>query len=467
MVGSTRKSLAALHYGLLFLTLFGYVYLGVYRAMPFNLLSPENFRHERGAVRGSFLKVYNYAEDVHRDPARSVWDLGDHLVYRGHNPGMFLFSTVVLYELGLDEPSKILPVPLAMNTLTLLLLYLLFRGLFRQRWIGLFTALYAAFCAAFLTQATALGAGSYGKLFQLAAGLAFLHYLRNGRRPLLAATVIFYFLACWNYWEWYVSTALLLLGVHYAERGRVFSRDLRAVACAPLAAFGSFLALMAANQGGLGAALRWLYSVVMFRTLDRPQPAGYFDNSPAGKYLDLESLGGYLEQIGSRIDGWYHLPPAAFALMLAVVLFVHPKSRENAYRVFFFLLPAAFYWNLVMVQHTIIHYYTALHYYIALTPIFGCFVVEAAEYAYRKLEGRPFRRLVAGLVVFPVVYTVAAGMASDILGTQAKYRERYLEHQRKGGDGKAAVPLNRVPGPAKASRGERPASRPRTPAPSR
>jgi hypothetical protein len=199
------------------------------------------------------------------------------------------------------------------------------------------------------------------------------------------------------------------------------------VAGAPVAAFLSFLGAMVIRTGGLMGSLKWLHTVVMFRVFDQPQPGGYFRKSPPNAYLNASSVGDYLSTLGERIEAWYYLPPEIFALMLAAILFAHAPAREKSYRFFLFLVPAAFYWNVLMLQHSLIHFYTALHYYLLMGLIFGCFVVEVPGYLGRRLGERPFRKLIIGLVLFAVVYPVLAGMTSYISERQSLYRKQYEE----------------------------------------
>jgi len=425
----SRPSIRLLHYALLGFVLLTYFSLGVVRAIPENLMLKPNIKHTGGAVRASVRKIHSYSVAVGLNPNGSVWDLDEHLVFRDHNPGMFKWMGVVLYESGLESLFAMQMFPLALNTLTLLLIYALFRKLFRQPWIGLFSAAYLAFCPVFLTQATSLGSGSYAKLFQIASALLLLIYLRGEKRGALLGAAVCYFLACWNYWEWYISTALVLMGIHYAERGKVFARDVAILAWTPVAALVSFLIAMVVHLGGFANAGRSLVSAVMFRAFDRPREGEFYGKAhEAGRYLNLESFGGYLETIGDRIETWYYLPPVVFALMLAAVLYAHDPTRTKAYRVIVFLVPAAFYWNFLMLQHGVIHFYTALHHYLLLALIFGAFVVEIPAFLKRRLGDRPFRRWIAALLLFPVLYPVVSQMSADISRTQALY------HARAAGD---------------------------------
>jgi hypothetical protein len=274
--------------------------------------------------------------------------------------------------------------------------------------------------------ATALYAPPYGRFLSLGAALAFLHYLRTSRRILFALAFLGYFLACWNYWEWYVETALFLLGVHYVERDRLFSRELGILALAPLSAFAGFLALLSIARGGLGNAIQWLMSVFTFRTLDQTRPSGYVGEFyEPGQFLDMAVLGGHLERISTRIEGWYYLSPALLAVMLAIVLTLHPRARNRAYRMFLFLLPAAFYWHFAMIQHTTIHSFTAALHYPLIALIFGCFVVETPRYVSKRLGERPFRKTIAALVMVPVLLPVVSGSVGYLLPMQKIYWENH------------------------------------------
>ena len=217
-----RERLLALNYVILLLGLVVYVYLGMYRALPYNILSPGARTHSGGATTGSIEKIYNYAKRVHNSSEESALDIPKHILHRGHNPGFFRLVSVWLYEAGVRSLFGLQMLPLALSTSAILVLYLLAAAFFGDRWIALFAALFAAFSPTFLTQATSLGGSAYGKLFQLMTLLAFLQYLRGSCRLWLIVAFGSYFLACWNYWHWHVGTAVLLIGLHYVHRRSFF-----------------------------------------------------------------------------------------------------------------------------------------------------------------------------------------------------------------------------------------------------
>jgi len=429
----STKGSAIAHGCLVALILIVYLYLGVYRAMPYNLSLKENQARAGGASGGS-MRVYKAARAMSKYPLR---DLHRYLIYREHNPAVFLFVMVVLIKAGVNSMFGLEMVGLALSALSLLLLYLLVLKLFRDRWIALFTVAYVGLCPPFV-RSHFLHAMPYARFFSLSALLAFLYYLRTSRRWLLVLAVVCYFLTCWNYWMWYVSTALLLAGIHYVERERLISRDLGILVVAPISAFASFLALLAVSKGGLLKASQWLFSVATWRSVDVMQSGGYTGSAhkwEAGDLVNLATLGTYLQTLSTRIEDWYYLSPAVLAAMLAVVLFVHHKNKDNVYKVFFFLVPAAFSWHLLMIQHTIQHHQTTGYHYPLIALIFGCFVAETPRYIYRKLEGRPFRKTLAVLAICPILLPVLTGMTADILPTQKKYmaiNRHYLSLRAQG-----------------------------------
>ena len=422
---SRTKYLLALHYALLVLLLTSHVYLGVYRAMPYNVMLKINREHDKGDTGVSVKAVHASAHELAPLP---WWHLHQHLVWRGHDPGLFQLIAVLLIKIGVGSLFGLQMVGLGLTALALLLFYFLIRALFRDRWIALASILYIAFCPVFRNYATSIHVHSSGKVLMMGALLAYLYYFRSKRMAGLVLAIALYFLACWNHCFAYINGPLLFAGIHYVERRRVISRDLVALAAAPVLALSGFFAIMVAHCGGLYNAAKTLFGVAMFRFLDMPQPDGYFgDKFEPGDFVDLGKLGRHLARLTTRIEDWYYLSPAILAAMLAVVLFVHPKTRDNAYRVFLFWIPAAFIWHFTMIQHTIIHNFSAAYHYPLIALIFGCFVTETPRYVYRKLEGRSFRKTIGVLAIFPVLLPVVSGISADVL---AKHHRYLVNHNR-------------------------------------
>ncbi|HIJ74553.1 MAG TPA: hypothetical protein HPP83_10675 [Candidatus Hydrogenedentes bacterium] len=410
-----EKRLRALHAGLVVLVLAVYVYLGLSQLLPEDVVQWYGV-----GKKPSVLKVHRFAAELAERP---IWEIHRHLVYLGHDPAMFQLLAVALIKAGFSI-NDLQMAGLAARTVALLLFYFLVRAVFRQRWIALCALLYLSLCPAFVVSATSIHASGYGRLFSLGAVLAYLYYLRTSRKALLVITVVSYFLACWNYWQWHIETGILLAGVHYLERKALSFRDVARIAITPIAAFGSFYALFAVHKGGLANAGEWLLSVVAFRTLDRTHGAGYYGGQyDPGHFLNTETIGTYLQVVAERIEKWYYLSPAVLAVMLAVVLFVRRNTRDNSSNMLFFMLLAAFYWHFLFPQHVVIHWATATYHCVFVATLFGCFVIDTPAYLYRRLEPGPFRKTIAVLALFPVVFPVVGGTMADVLPRHRIYTQ--------------------------------------------
>ena len=140
MSDSKRDRLLGLNRALLVLCLVLYVFLGVFKALPYNIISKHNIDQSRGAAFASVYRIYKYAEKVEakRSQAASSSEAGesfafrDHLLFRGHNPGFFLFVSVVSYRVGIESLFGLQMLPLALSTATLLALYFLVLGRTKQ-----------------------------------------------------------------------------------------------------------------------------------------------------------------------------------------------------------------------------------------------------------------------------------------------------------------------------------------------
>ena len=422
----------ALHTCLMITALGLYVYLGACRAVPDNIRRLQNEAHSQGDADVSVLAVY---EAALANAEKPLFPLHEHLIWRGHNPGLFRLGAVCFVKAGVRSLYGLQMVGLALTTATLLLFYILIHALFRDRWIGAASMAYIAFCPAFAAYATSLHVESWGRCLFMGACVAYIYALRKPSTPLLALAIGLYYLACWNHWFWFVIAPLFLAGIHYAERGRAITWRLAVLAVAPIAALAGFFAMMVARYGGAAQAFRNLVGVASFRILDAPIAGRYASNwSEPGKYLNAGAMARYLELIDARIERWYYLSPGTLAIMLAIVLVYRvqkwrdvypPRSRD--YSVFVFWLPAAFAWHAIMWQATIIHEYSAAYHWPVVAAIFGCFVIEVPRCVYRYLDCQPFRRTVAVLVLVPVLVPVLAGILAEVGGRHATDAERIAQ----------------------------------------
>ncbi len=371
---------------------------------------------------------YLYSENNERERdyyyyQMAVWhanqplaDSMDSLVFRKHNPGFFLFASQMLIRAGCSSMYSLHMASLVLVTATLIMVYLLLRSLFRNRWIALFALCYIVFTYAFRQYSININAIAYGRFFTVAACLAYLYYLRGNRRWLLALACCCYFLACWNYWERYVETALLLWGIHFVERERFFSRSLIPLAIAPVLALGSFF-LVAAQQmgGGFTEVAKEMHHMAVLRSVDVATEQHVEHQSL--QYITLSRMVSYFGRMGGDITKMYFITPAVWALMLAAVLFAHHPDRRRAYRILPFVFASAFYWHLLMYQHIITMQHIAYHHYLFMAILFGCFVVEIPGYVYRNLQDRPCKALLAGALIFPAVFPATNGVLKASIPT--------------------------------------------------
>lgn len=408
--------LSVVHYVLLASGLLLYVYFACFRMLSYNIISEATASEY---ANGCTYVMVKGVIDSSRGPLSF-----NHLVFNNHNPALYRIVCGALLSAGLDEYGVQVSA-LVLTTLTLLLVYFFVRSLFHHKWIALVSTLYLAFSAVFYGNSSSLFGDTYGAFFGFAALLFYLLFLRAGRRTLMATAMLCYFLACWNYWAWWIVPGIMFIGIHHVERRRLFSPSLALLFVAPLLTLCSLLCVLAVQKGGVFAGLKWFASVAAWRILDHPMPEGYGAWHDAGQFLNLGSLGAYLQMTGDRIEEWYYLGPAIWAGMLAIVLLVHPRVRTNSYTIFLYLLPASFCWSVIFVQHAIIHSVVTAYHFPFFGVLFGCFVVETPSFIYRKLHGRRFRKLIACSAIFPVVYPVASGMLLTVLSAHQEHKENF------------------------------------------
>lgn len=392
-----KAFIGALHYGLLVMPLVLYVLFALMAAYPY--LFNESRSRERD---------FYYYEEALFYARQPIQDTFGSLVFREHNPALFMAVLQLALRAGLGGMYQMHMLILTLNIALLVLLYLLIRGLFHNRWIALFSVLFILSSGAFRFFGISIHAISFGRLFSIAACLFYLYYLRRHHRWLLYMACAFYFLACWNYWERYVETGLLLWGIYFAERRRFFSYSLVSLALSALMALGSFVLVATTQWGGkVTEVTKELTHMAVLRSLD---VAGQrYEHHHSFQYINLNKVVEYLQIIATKIETMYFITPALWALMLAAVLFTAAPERKRAYGVLPFAFAAAFYWHTFMYQHVITMPHIAYHHYVFMAIVFGCFIYEVPAYIYRCYPDRVCKAMLAGALIFPAVFPAVNG----------------------------------------------------------
>jgi hypothetical protein len=248
------------------------------------------------------------------------------------------------------------------------LLYLWLLALFRSELPAAAAVAYLAFTPFALFYSSSIHHEPWCFAFFNLTLFCYVTHLRTGGKRSLLATCAAYFLLCQSYWFYYMSTGVLLLALQWHER-KLSAHDTVLLALMPLAAALTTFLQVAYALGGFDSALFRMHDIAAARTLDlRIEHSQWY---PDRKFLQPHHLRHYPQIVLDRIEALSGTPPVAFAAMLAVSC-IRPTRQRLGFMLL--VLIAALSWNLVMIQHTVIHRFAGMYGWFGWTLIIATFV---------------------------------------------------------------------------------------------
>jgi hypothetical protein len=224
----------------------------------------------------------------------------------------------------------------------------------------------------------------------------FVRYLDGGetKKRWLVFACLSYFMVCQNYWMYYVSTYLLLLGLAYQKR-RLNLRKIAVLSVPPVVAFVLVVGQVMHARGGFHEGYYYLAKLGAVRTVDARLPGKrLFKKDSYVKESDVRS---YPQIVARRISTNMGVDFSVLAAMLAASVALSGGAASRRYRWLLFGVPAGMSWNLFMIQHTIVHAFSGMFGYFLWMLGVGAFFEEI----YRKLK--PERaKLAITVILVPV-----------------------------------------------------------------
>ncbi|MDD9940299.1 MAG: hypothetical protein OXU20_04455 [Myxococcales bacterium] len=391
---------SALSFGVLMLM---FNVFAISRAMPINTYRRINDEHLFGNYDRRVTRIYDRAKKRTTQPFAEV---RDHGLFHDRNPGMFMLIAELWIRAGVRTPTPMQLVSVLMFNVGLLFMFGFLRVTFGRDGPALFGVAFMLTTPFLLYHSSSLHHEPYAFLGVQGCLYAFARYLRDGRsQRMLFLACATYFVACLNYWMYYVSTYLLLLALAW-RAGQLRVRLAVVLSLPPLLGAVTTL-LQAVYNRGLGPGLFAVAEMAVARSGDWRLEGSNWNTKRV--FVDEAVMARYPQIVLHRVRGMmgYPLGALASALGLAAVLLAR-RGRPWAWLLVVGL--AALSWNLIMVQHTVIHEFTGMFghagWMIAVCALFAELLVRAdtdakgafSRWGARVLEPWGRRALVAGSI---------------------------------------------------------------------
>lgn len=301
-------------------------------------------------------------------------------IYDVQNPGFFLLVAELYARAGADTP-----LPLQITSIVLFNLgALFFFGwvflLFSSLSVAAFSTAFLAVSQFFLFFSGMTHTMPFEFVFFNLTLLLFLRFLRMGGQAYLIGALAAMFFTCMNYWFYYMSSWIIMIGLWWQYRGRPTIKDVAVISAPPIAALLFTAAMVMALLGSKPGVMR-LLDIFMARTLDARIPGGHW--YPDRYFMDAQAWAAYPVTVMHRLAWAFPIDLSWFVVAAGCTFALLWFHNRQAFFSGLVLLVGGMSWYYVMFQHTYIHHFVGQYSFMAICPIFGLIVSEGLNAFWR------------------------------------------------------------------------------------
>lgn len=305
-------------------------------------------------------------------------------IYDERNPGFFLLVAELFARAGAKTPLPLEIVSISLFDIGAIAFFFWVFFLFDDLVVAAFATAFLATSQFFLFFPGVTHTFPYEFSFFNITILLFVLFLRTGRKVLLLASLATMFLTCMNYWFYYMSSWIIMVGLWWQYRGRPRIKDIAIVSSPPIAAAGLTAIMVMSLSGGLKQGAFRLADIFVARTLDARIPGGTW--FPDQKFMRPLDWLAYPTTVADRLEWAYSFDFFWFFVAATLTLFLLSLHNTKALISALVLIAAGFSWYCVMFQHTHIHAFVGQYSFMAICPVFGLIVSEALYFNWRFMS---------------------------------------------------------------------------------
>jgi len=296
-------------------------------------------------------------------------------IYDVQNPGLFLLVAELFARAGATTPVPLEILSIVLFNIGAICFFFWVRLLFKDLLVAAFATAFLALSHFFLFFPGVTHTMPYEFVFFNATLLLFILYLKQNRPAYLAGALVAMFLTCMNYWFYYMSSWIIMIGLWWQYRGRPGIRDIAIISAPPVAAATVTIVTVMLLMGGVKSGGLRLLDILVARMFDARVPGGSW--YPDQRFMTAADWSRYPSLVEYRLEWAYNFNFHWFALAAGCALFLLWFRKRSSAISALILLAGGFSWYYVMFQHTHIHHFTGQYSFMAICPIFGLIVGEA------------------------------------------------------------------------------------------
>lgn len=294
-------------------------------------------------------------------------------IYDIQNPGFFLLVAELYARAGATTPLPLQITSIALFDIAAISFFFWVYLLFGELIVATFATAFLVLSQFFLFFPGVTHTFPYDFCFFNLTMLFYVLFLKNNKKGYLVAALVAMFMTCMNYWFYYMSSWIIMIGLWWQYRGRPSIKEVALISAPPVAA-ASLTAIMVMALFGIEGGIMRLASVLVARLVDARIPGGTW--YPDQKFMGPADWHHYPSTVVTRLDWSYSIDFYWFAAAAALAFILLWSRNRKAVVTALILLVGGFSWYYVMFQHTHIHWFTGQYSFMAICPIFGLIMSE-------------------------------------------------------------------------------------------
>jgi hypothetical protein len=306
-------------------------------------------------------------------------------IYDIRNPGFFMLVAELFVRAGATTPLPLEILSIILFDVGALCFLVWVYLLFGDPIVAAFGTAFLALSQFFLFYPGIIHTFPYEFAFFNATLLLFVLFLKTSKNGYLVGALIAMFMACMNYWSYYMSSWIIMVGLWWQYRGRPGIKDVAILSAPPIAA-AALTAIMVMSLFGAKAGALRIADILVARTLDVRIPGGAW--FPDQRFMDAADWYEYPRHVMEKLEWAYGIN--RWFLIAAGCTFVLLWFRKKSALVSaLILLAGGFSWYYVMFQHTHIHWFVGQYSFMAICTINGLIMSETAIIIWAAMRGTP------------------------------------------------------------------------------
>jgi hypothetical protein len=299
-------------------------------------------------------------------------------IYDVQNPGFFLLVAELYTRAGATTPLPLEITSIVLFDIGAICFFFWVYVLFSDLMVAAFGTAFLALSQFFLFFPGVTHTFPYEFVFFNITMLLYVLFLRSNKRVYLVGALIAMFMTCMNYWFYYMSSWIIMIGLWWQYRGRPRIRDVAMISAPPIAAAGLTAIMVMALSGGVVAGFLRIADIFVARTFDARIPGGTW--YPNQRFMTAQDWLNYPWTVISKLEWAYTFDFRWFAIAaVCTFILLWFRNRRSLLSALILLL-GGFSWYYVMFQHTHIHHFVGQYSFMAICPIFGLIVSETISF---------------------------------------------------------------------------------------